>query len=168
MPLTELRKYLKYMPDALAAKGRSKDRSTQVGAVVLDDDYNLRISGYNGMPRGVNDEVESRHQRPAKYMWMAHAEENCVAQAARTGTALKGCTILVTSLFPCTGCSRMIIQAGIKRVLAPEQPDNQRWDENAKVALEMLEEARIPIVYYRQHIDGTYDIAETTNFKEVQ
>ena len=44
-------KYLKFLPDAEAARGRSKDRSTKVGAVVIDDDFNVRISGYNGMPR---------------------------------------------------------------------------------------------------------------------
>ena len=155
-----LTKFLKYLPDAEAAKGRSKDRSTQVGAVVLDDDFNLRISGYNGMPRGVNDDVDSRHERPAKYKWTSHAEENCVAQAARTGTALNGCTILVTSLFPCTGCSRMIIQAGIKRVLAPAKPDNARWDDEALIALEMLSEVGIPIHYYAEDSNGVYCFVE--------
>lgn len=141
-------KFLKFLPDALAARGRSKDQSTQVGAVVIDDDYNVRISGYNGMPRGVNDNVEERHERPGKYFWFSHAEENCVAQAARIGASLKGCTLLVTSLFPCTTCSRLIIQSGIKRVLAPSTVANARWDEQAKVALEMLTEAGVEIVYY--------------------
>jgi dCMP deaminase len=143
-----VRKLLKFLPDAQAARGRSKDESTQVGAVVIDDDFNVRISGYNGMPRGVNDEVRERHIRPTKYLYFAHAEENCVAQAARIGVSLKGCTILLTSLFPCTTCSRLIIQSGIKRVLAPRQVDNTRWDEQAKVALEMLTEAGVEVLYY--------------------
>ena len=141
-------RFLKFLPDAMAAAGRSKDRSTKVGAVVIDDDMNLRISGYNGMPRNINDDIDARHQRPAKYLWTSHAEENCVAQAARVGVSLKGCTLLVTSLFPCTTCSRLIIQAGVVRVLAPKQPVNQRWDEQASVALEMLTEAGVEIVYY--------------------
>lgn len=147
-------KFLKFLPDAQAAKGRSKDRSTQVGAVVLDDDMNLRISGYNGFPRGCNDSVEERHLRPTKYDWSAHAEENCVAQAARVGVSLRGCTILLTSLFPCTGCSRMIIQSGIKRVIAPEIKDAGSgegripWSEKERIALEMLEEAGIEVWYY--------------------
>jgi dCMP deaminase len=49
-------KMLKFLPDAKAAQGRSKDRSTKVGAVCIDDDYNIRGSGYNGFPRGVNDD----------------------------------------------------------------------------------------------------------------
>lgn len=147
-----VRKFLKFLPDAQAAMGRSKDRSTKVGAVVIDPDYNLRISGYNGMPRGVNDDVESRHERPAKYLYASHAEENCVAQAARVGVSLKGCTLLVTSLFPCTTCSRLIIQSGIIRILAPRTPQNDRWDGQAQVANEMLAEAGVEVIYYGEDI----------------
>lgn len=143
-----VKRFLKFLPDAQAAAGRSKDRSTKVGAVVLDDDLNLRISGYNGMARGINDDVELRHQRPTKYLWTSHAEENCVAQAARIGVSLKGCTILLTSLFPCTTCARLIIQAGIVRVMAPRANATDRWDEQAAVALEMLREAGVEVVYY--------------------
>lgn len=149
-----VKRFLKFLPDAEAARGRSKDRSTKVGAVVLDDDLNLRISGYNGFPRGVNDDVESRHERPMKYAYSAHAEENCVAQAARVGVSLRGCTILLTSLFPCTGCARMIIQAGIKRVIAPtlKEPGSGEgrivWSDQERVALEMLAEAGVEVLYY--------------------
>ena len=141
-------KFLKFIPDANAARGRSKDRSTKVGAVVIDEDFNVRISGYNGFARGVDDEVDARHERPTKYMWAAHAEENCVAQAARVGVSLRGCTILLTSLFPCTTCSRLIIQSGIKRILAPAIVDNTRWDEQAKTSNEMLAEAGVEVIYY--------------------
>ena len=71
-----------------------------------------------------------------------------MANAARIGVSLKGCTLLVTSLFPCTTCSRLIIQSGIKRILAPRIVDNSRWDEQAKVAYEMLTEAGVEILYY--------------------
>lgn len=150
-----IEKFLKFLPDAHAAMQRSKDRSTRVGAVVIDDDYNLRISGYNGMPRGIDDDVEVRHQRPTKYLWAAHAEENCVAQAARTGTMLRGCTLLLTSLFPCTTCARLIIQSGIVRIIAPKHnvhgvdPTSRAdWDEQAKTSFEMLHEAGVEIHFY--------------------
>ena len=141
-------KALRFLPMAQIAMYMSKDRSTKVGALVIDEDYNVLITGYNGMPRGVNDDVEERHVRPTKYYWMSHAEENCIAQAARIGVRLKGCTLIVTSLFPCTACSRMIIQSGIIRVLAPKQPDSSRWDEQASVATEMLAEAGVQIDFY--------------------
>lgn len=150
-----LSRFLKFLPDAEAARGRSKDRSTKVGAVVLDDDFNLRISGYNGFPRGVNDDIDERHARPIKYDFSAHSEENCISQAARVGVSLKDCTILLTSLFPCTGCSRMIIQSGIKRVIAPVKKDagngadtRMDWSEKEKLALEMLAEAGVEVWYY--------------------
>lgn len=141
-------KFLKFLPDARAAQGRSKDRSTKVGAVVIDDDYNLRISGYNGFPRGVTDDVDPRHERPAKYRYTSHAEENCIAQAARVGVSLLGCTLIVTSLFPCSTCARLIIQSGIKRILAPAVTANARWDEEGVFAMEMLSEAGVAVEYY--------------------
>lgn len=144
---TKITKFLKWVPDAKAQADKSKDRSTHVGAIVLDDDYNVRVSGYNGFPRGVNDDIESRHERPTKYLFTSHAEENCVAQAARMGHSLSGCTILVTALFPCTTCSRLIIQSGIKRVLATVT-DNARWSEDAEIALQMLCEGGVEVIYY--------------------
>lgn len=147
-----MNKILKFLPDARAAQGRSKDRSTQVGAVVVDDDFNLRISGYNGFPRGVDDDIDTRHARPEKYRYTSHAEENCVAQAARTGTSLLGCTMIVTSLFPCSTCARLIIQAGIKRILAPTVTANARWDDEAVFAMEMLSEAGVKVEYYDEHV----------------
>ena len=143
-----LSKILRFLADAEAAKSKSKDTSTKVGAVVIDNDYNVRISGYNGMPRGIDDDVPARHERPNKYLWFSHAEENCVAQAARVGVSLKGCTLLVTSLFPCTTCARLIIQSGIRRVVAP-WADNPRWNDQAAVAVSMLTEAGITVEYYK-------------------
>lgn len=156
-----VQKFLKFLPDTESAKGRSKDQSTQVGAVVLDPDYNLRISGYNGFPRGIDDAIESRHRRPEKYLWTAHAEENCIAQAARIGVSLKGCTILLTSLFPCATCARLIIQSGIMRVIAPrynvqgyDASTRVNWDEVSKVSFEMLSEAGVQVFYYEFRSDG--------------
>ena len=151
-------KMLKFLPDAKAAQGRSKDRSTKVGAVVLDDDYNIRGSGYNGFPRDVNDDLDERHERPLKYKFSSHAEENVVAQAARVGVSLKGCTLLLTSLHPCTSCARMIIQAGIKRVLAPLKKDEGRgeyrvdWNEEERLALEMFQEAGVDVYFYPEDL----------------
>lgn len=90
---------------------KSKDPTTQVGCLVVGPDGEHRASGYNGIPRGVLDKPE-RMERPAKYLWTSHAEENAVAQAARVGIPLKGCTAYVTH-HPCARCARSLIQAGI-------------------------------------------------------
>ena len=124
----------------------SKDRNTQVGAIALDDNNNIVSTGYNGFPRGVNDDVEERHQRPEKYRWTSHAEENLVAQAAYMGKSLKGCTILVSSLFACEGCARMIIQSGIKKIIAPHI-DEGNWKDSNSVAVTMFKEAGVEVVF---------------------
>ena len=124
----------------------SKDRNTQVGAIALDDNNNIVSTGYNGFPRGVNDDIEERRQRPEKYRWTSHAEENLVAQAAYMGKSLKGCTILVSSLFACESCARMIIQSGIKKIIAP-QIDEGNWKDSNSVAVTMFKEAGVEVVF---------------------
>jgi len=139
-------KALKFMRFAEAAASLSKDKSTQVGAVALDDNYNILATGYNGMPRGVNDDVPERHERPEKYLWTSHAEENLVAQSAYSGRSLKGSTVLVSALFPCATCARMLIQAGVRRVIAPHAKSNARWAEQNEVAATMFNEAGVEVI----------------------
>jgi len=126
----------------------SKDRSTRVGAVIVGEDRTPGPYGYNGFPRYVDDEREERHARPSKYDWTEHAERNAIYNAARTGVALKGCTIYVTHI-PCADCARAIIQVGIQRVVADAasmQGDfAERWSEDAQITREMLGEAGIAI-----------------------
>jgi dCMP deaminase len=103
-----------FMGFARHAASKSKDPSTQVGAVAVGPDGEIRATGYNGLPRGVDDRPE-RMERPAKYLWTSHAEENLVAHAARVGVSLKGCTVYVTH-YPCSRCARSLIQAGVSRI----------------------------------------------------
>lgn len=142
-----LLKYLKFFPTALAQAALSKDRSTKVGALAISDDFDILSTGYNGFPRKVNDDIEERHTRPMKYLYTAHAEENLVAQAARKGVSLKGSTVIVTSLFPCTTCARLLIQAGVKRIIAPALDTDPRWEEQARHAVIMLAEAGVEVVH---------------------
>lgn len=139
-------KELKYMKHAEVAASMSKDRSTQVGAVAIDDQFNIIATGYNGFPRGINDDVESRHNRPEKYLWTSHAEENLVAQSAFKGSSLRGSTVLVSALFPCATCARMLIQAGVRRVIAPRAKSNERWAEQNEVASVMFNEAGVEVI----------------------
>jgi dCMP deaminase len=103
-----------FMGFAKHAASKSKDPSTQVGAVAVGPDGEIRATGYNGLPRGVEDRPE-RMERPAKYLWTSHAEENLVAHAARVGVSLKGCSVYVTH-YPCSRCARSLIQAGVARI----------------------------------------------------
>ena len=126
----------------------SKDRSRKVGCVVVGPHgQEVRATGFNGFPRGVKDDVEERHQRPAKYDWTEHAERNAIYNAARVGTAVENCTLYVT-LFPCAGCARAIIQSGIGRVVTvPAPKDDPVWDKEFKIAKEMLHAAGVVLSY---------------------
>jgi dCMP deaminase len=127
----------------------SKDRSTQVGCVVVLD-RRILSGGYNGFPRGCDDDVEERHQRPLKYLWTSHAEENAVCNAVRTGTGLDRSTAYVT-MFPCAACARMLVQSGVHRVVAP-RPDIAcpRWGDNHRVALDIFGEAGVLVEPYEE------------------
>jgi dCMP deaminase len=94
---------------------RSKDPNTQVGCVIVGPAHEIRSTGYNSFPRGIRDDVPERFERPAKYMWIEHAERNAICNAARAGTATEGCT-LYADLMPCMDCARAIVQAGIVEV----------------------------------------------------
>jgi dCMP deaminase len=71
----------------------SKDPNTQVGAVIIGPDYETRATGFNGFPRGIADTTERLADRELKNRLMVHAERNAICNAARIGTALKGCTL---------------------------------------------------------------------------
>lgn len=121
---------------------RSTDRSTKVGCVIVGPDGEIRATGHNGFPRGVDD-TEDRHQRPAKYAWTEHAERNAIYSAARAGIATKGCGLVMT-WFPCADCARAVIQAGITGIVcATPDPADSRWGEDFRVARAMLREAGV-------------------------
>jgi len=140
----------KYLGLALFVAGWSKDPSTKVGAVIVGPKNEVRSLGFNGPPRGVDDDAPARWERPAKYQWCEHAERNAIYNAARVGTPTEGCTLYVTSFptkfGPCDNCCRAIIQAGIVRVVQePPQGDAERWKQSFQVGEAMLLEAGIKI-----------------------
>ncbi|MEC9174168.1 MAG: dCMP deaminase family protein, partial [Candidatus Thermoplasmatota archaeon] len=98
--------------------GWSKDPSTKVGCVVVGEDREIRSTGFNGFPRGIEDSMERLDDRELKYPLICHAEENAIMHAARIGISLKDCTAYVTWP-PCTRCARSLIQAGVVEVVYP-------------------------------------------------
>lgn len=103
--------YFQRITETVALK--SKD-ATQVGAILVGPDKEIRMTGFNGPPRGVYDSAE-RRQRPTKYLYASHAEQNLVAFCAREGVRSLDCTVYVTH-FPCSACARSLIQAGVAEV----------------------------------------------------
>ena len=129
---------------------KSKDRSTKVGCVIVGPDHEVRTTGYNGFCRGIIDDVDSRHERPDKYLWTEHAERNAIYNAARNGIQLAGCTAYVT-LFPCADCSRAMIQSGIRKIVV----DQEGYFAKSKMPVEsflcserMLKETEVEFHYH--------------------
>ncbi|MEB3214568.1 MAG: dCMP deaminase family protein [Leptolyngbyaceae bacterium] len=98
------------------ATKRSKDPSTKVGAVIADANHRIVSMGYNGFPRGVRDDACLYADREKKYQRVVHAELNAILNAGRS---VDGCTLYVWPLFTCNDCAKIVIQAGIKRVVYP-------------------------------------------------
>lgn len=133
-----------FMDLAVQAATRSKDPTTQVGCVIVTEDKVVVAMGYNGIPRGVEDKPH-RMERPAKYLWTSHAEENAVAQAARVGARLSGGIAYVTHQ-PCCRCARILVQAGIAQVW---YGDGQTSMDKAEfdVARKMFHEAGVTLAH---------------------
>ena len=142
---------MKFLPLARAVAAMSKDPSTKVGAVVLDDDKNVLSVGYNGFPRGMNDSPIRYEHRPTKLAFIAHAEANAIAQAARNGVCLKNSTIILTALYPCSNCAKLIVQAGIKNVLAPRMRAgevNDLWVQEKVTSETIFKECGVKVELY--------------------
>lgn len=128
----------------------SKDRSTKLGAVIVDKNEVVLSIGWNGFPRGVDDNVDSRHKRPEKYLWTVHAERNAFYNAARKGVSLEGARLYVP-WFPCSGCTQGIIQCGISEVVTtPPDFAHPRWGEDWEIAAPMLDEAGVIVRYFHE------------------
>lgn len=126
----------------------SKDRSSRVGAVIVVDKNPISM-GYNGFPRGCDDDIDERHDRPIKYSWVLHAEENAIVNAARNGQRTLGSDMYV-NWFPCSRCAGEIVNAGIKRIFCDKEPDwslNDIWITDQIIAKQKLDEGGVEIIY---------------------
>jgi dCMP deaminase len=137
----------RFMDLAVHIAGWSKDRSRQVGCVFVGEHREVLTTGYNGFPRGIDDGVETRHERPAKYSWTEHAERNAIYNAARIGAKLMGSTVYVP-WFPCINCARALIQVGVKRLVCyrPDMKD-PTFGEEFQLGTSMLDETHVKITY---------------------
>ncbi|WP_245263334.1 deoxycytidylate deaminase [Azorhizobium doebereinerae] len=131
-----------FMGFAAHAATRSKD-TTKVGAALVGPDGELRLTGYNGPPKGVKD-TPDRFERPRKYLFSSHAEQNVIAFAARQGIRTADCTLYVTH-HPCSSCARSIIQAGIVCVVVGGAGFGGEWSEEIAAARFMFTEAGVTL-----------------------
>lgn len=91
-------------------------RRRQVGALLVKDQM-IISDGYNGTPAGFTNVCEDEDGSTKPYV--LHAEANAITKVARSGNSSEGSTLYITAS-PCMECSKLIIQAGIKRVVFNE------------------------------------------------
>lgn len=124
---------------------RSKDPNTQVGACIVNEKKRIVGIGYNGFPRGCEDDCFPWENEgeflETKYPYVVHAELNAILNSTQN---LLGCSIYV-SLFPCHECSKAIIQSGIKEIVY--ESDKYDGTESNTASKKMLDAAG---VIYRQ------------------
>jgi dCMP deaminase len=95
---------------------RSHDAETKVGAVLVHNGTGaIMATGFNGFVRGANDTMLP-DTRPLKYEFILHAEENLIANCARHGISMEGCSLICT-MSPCKHCMRLMINCGITTVV---------------------------------------------------
>jgi len=111
----------------------------QVGALIVKD--NMIISdGYNGTPKGFENNCEDDEGNTKWYV--LHAEANAILKVASSTQSCEGATLYIT-LSPCTNCSKLILQAGIKRLVY-----HQEYKDNSGV--KFLEKAGVSISYIKE------------------
>ena len=139
------------MAVAMVAAERSKDPSSQVGACIVDSNDKIVSTGYNGAPRGYDDDKCMTWEREGefldtKYAYVCHSELNAILNSP---LPVKDCRIYVT-LFPCNECAKAIIQSGIKEVIYLS--DKYEGTEGNIASKKMLDECGIK--YRKYEVKG--------------
>ncbi|EOD01758.1 deoxycytidylate deaminase [Caldisalinibacter kiritimatiensis] len=137
-----------FMEIIQVVKKRSTCLRRKVGAVIVKD-KRILSTGYNGAPTGLKhcsetgclrDKLKVPSGQRHELCRGLHAEQNAIVQAANSGVSLEGATIYVTNQ-PCVVCAKMIINAGIKRVVfCGDYPD--------ELSTQLLEQAKVELVKF--------------------
>lgn len=106
----------RYLKMAMIWAQNSYCKRRQVGALLVKEKM-IISDGYNGTPSGFENICEDEENRTKPYV--LHAEANAITKVAKSNNSSEGATMYVTSS-PCLECSKLIIQAGIKRVVFTE------------------------------------------------
>ena len=121
----------------------SKDPSTQIGAVAVGLKGQILAQGYNGFARGIDDLQDRYDDRPTKYKYIVHAEQNLIYNATYNGVSLDRSVLYVTGLPVCSECAKGVIQVGIQRVVMPKDFDIKGWADSWELSASMFREAGV-------------------------
>lgn len=123
-----------YLEMAAVWARNSYCKRRQVGALIVKDSM-IISDGYNGTPSGFENVCEDENGVTKPYV--LHAEANAITKVAKSGNSSEGATLYVTAS-PCVECAKLIIQAGIRRVV---YKDSYRLNDG----IELLQRAGIEV-----------------------
>lgn len=110
-----------FMSVAVLSSFRSKDKKTHNGAVIIDENKKIIGVGYNGLPKGFDDDKkmfwndeDDSDIKNSKHSYVVHAEANAIYN--RTSSRVNG-QVMYCTLFPCRECAKAIIQNGITKIV---------------------------------------------------
>jgi len=129
---------IRYLKMAKIWAENSYCKRRQVGALIVKDQM-IISDGYNGTPSGFENICEDENDRTKPYV--LHAEANAITKVAASNNNSKGATIYITSS-PCIECAKLIIQAGIRRVVFSEKYHTEEGVnllERANIKIDIIE-----------------------------
>ncbi|MCK5624854.1 CMP deaminase [Candidatus Pacearchaeota archaeon] len=140
-----------FMSMVYLVASKSKDERTHIGAIIVGENKEVVSLGYNSFPRGLNDNISKRQEKPEKDYWFEHAERNAIYNATLIGTSLNGCK-MYTNGIPCMDCARGIVQSGILEVIV-----DKKWNESntgddlehSKRTIQMFKETGVKLRYWK-------------------
>ncbi|MDD2635520.1 MAG: dCMP deaminase family protein [Bacteroidales bacterium] len=127
-----------YLEMAVIWAKNSYCKRRQVGALIVKDRM-IISDGYNGTPSGFENECEDENYITKPYV--LHAEANAITKVAKSGNSSSGATLYVTTS-PCIECAKLIIQAGIIRVVYLNKYNNTE-------GLDLLKRAGVEIINFK-------------------
>ncbi len=144
---------------AKVVSGRATCPSRSVGCVIVDpEEHSILATGYNGAPAGsphCGEACENRVSGSSYEKCQAvHAEANAIVQAAKNGVSTKGSYMYLTTT-PCVFCSRLIINAGVKKVLATSAyPQHEAIEMLVAAGVSVVIEQGVPLPNLRYRKDS--------------
>lgn len=139
---------------------KSKDKSTQLGSILINSKGVVIGSGVNNFPEFVLQSVD-RYQRPHKYYYTEHAERDCIFKAVKSNQNVNG-SIMFCPWFACADCARSIIKCGVKCVIGhlpifefSELTSHSGWGDSIVAAFNMFDEVGIEYGVYTEPLPNT-------------
>jgi dCMP deaminase len=154
-----------YMGLCFMIAARSKDPSTQHGSIIVDSNNMPRGWGYNGTPQKIKD-TDINWDRPDKYPFIVHAEQNAFDNASGDSSAVAYGTIYITGM-PCPECTKRIINKKIKRIVYGKRSSKMMPEDVRSLVKEMCRIGSVTLCEHDGNINWMRDYMVSLEFDDV-